>query len=218
MRPLLLALVLAAPAAAQLSITADASVGPSLTTLGASGTVEALGVPLPLGDVEFPTSVGIDARARVEAHGQTVGARLGVGYLSASDVFDGASLFRQQGVDVAFVLASAEVTLRQPVAVGSAGAVAVLGIGPEVRVVLDDDAGPEGLTALLGDVRESHVAIGASLGVPFRLGGVRVGPEVRGGYALTPFSDDRVDVLGGAVRLAGDFRFHHVSFSLTVGA
>ena len=210
---LLVALALSSAAAAQITVGADLSAGPSLTTLGASGTVEAGGIPLPLGGVNFPTSIGIDARARLDVHGAVWGGRLGVGYLSASDVFDGASLFRQEGVDVAFLLASGEVTVRQPVASGEA----VLGLGPELRVVLDEGTTETGLLSLLGDVRQSHLALGASLGVRFRAGGVVIGPEVRGGLALTALSDDRVDLFGGSVQLGGDFRFDHVSLGLTVG-
>ena len=218
-RPLLAAglavAFVAAPARAQTAVAFDVSVGPSLTTVGASGAVEAVGVPIPLGRVDFPTAVGIDARARVEVRGRALGARFGAGYLSASDVFDGASLFNQDGVDVRFAVASAEATLRQPLGL-PAGAL-VLGLGPEVRVLLDDGAAERGLTRFLGDVRESHLAVGASFGARFRVGGVVVGPEVRGGVALTPFSDDEVEVLGGRVRLDGGFRFNHVSASLTVG-
>ena len=207
-------LAVSAPAAlAQLSVGVDASVGPSLTTLGASGTVEAAGVPIPLGRVDFPTSVGIDARVRADVHGRRWGGRVGVGYLSASDVLDGASLFGQRSVDVAFAVASGELTYRQPYG----GAEVVVGLGPELRVVLDQGDPDAGLRRLLGDVRESHLAVGASLGARFDLGGVTVGPEVRGGLALTPLSDDAVTAFGGTVRLAGDFRFNHVSLGLTVG-
>ena len=59
--------------------------------------------------------------------------------------------------------------------------------------------------------------MGASLGARFDVGGVTLGPEVRGGLALTPLSDDDVTVLGGTVRLSGDFRFNHVSLGLTLG-
>lgn len=212
--PLLVLLaVLAAPAHAQLVVGGDVSVGPSLTTLGASGTVEAAGLPIPLGRVDFPTSVGLDARVRLEVHGQTWGARLGAGTLSASDVFDGASIVGQEGVDVAFAVASAEVTFRQPYGPG----VAVVGLGPELRVVLDEGTAEEGLLRFLGDVRQSHVAVGASLGGRFAVGGLVLGPELRGGLALTPFSDDRVEAFGGVLRLGGDFRFDHVSISLTLG-
>ena len=210
----LAALVLAAaPARAQLVLGVDVSAGPSLTTLGASGTVEAAGVPIPLGRVDVPSSVGVDARVRLDAHGPVWGARLGAGYLSASDVFDGASLIGQEGVDVAFALVSAEVTVRQPYGPG----VVVLGVGPELRAILDEGTEAEGLLAVLGDVRRSHVALGGSLGARFDVGGLWLGPELRGGLSLTPFSDDEVEVLGGAVRLGGDFRFDHVSLSLTVG-
>ena len=204
---------LAVPARAQIALGGDVSVGPSLTTLGASGAVEVSGLSIPVGRVDFPTSVGIDARTRIEAHGRTWGARLGAGYLSASDVFDGASIFRQEGIDVAFALASAEVTVRQPYR----GGTAVLGLGPELRVILDEGSAEEGLLRFLGDVRQSHVAVGGSLGARFVVSGLVVGPELRAGLSLTPLSDDRVDVLGGALRLAGDFRFDHVSLSLTVG-
>ena len=203
----------AGPALAQLSVGVDVSAGPSLTTLGASGTAEAVGVPIPLGRVDFPTSVGIDARVRADVHGPTWGGRVGVGYLSASDVLDGASFFDQRSVDVAFVVASGELTYRQPY--GRAEVVA--GLGPELRVVLDQGSPDAGLRRLLGDVRESHLALGGSLGARFDVGGVVLGPELRGGLALTPLSDDTVTVLGGAVRLAGDFRFDHVSLGLTVG-
>ena len=209
-----LALLLAAPVHAQITVGVDASAGPSLTSLGASGTVEAAGVPVPLGRVDFRTSVGLDARVRLDVHGPTWGARIGAGTLSASDVFDGASLFEQRSVDVAFALASVEATYRQPY--GSAEVVA--GLGPEVRVVLGEGTEREGLLSVLGDVRRSHLAVGGSLGARFDLGGVVLGPELRAGAALTPFSDDEVEVLGGAVRLAGAFRFDHVSLSLTVGA
>ena len=205
--------LLAAPVAAQVTVGGDLSVGPSLTSLGASGVVEAGGVPIPLARVDLPTSIGVDARARLDAHGRAWGARLGAGYLSASDVFDGASLFRQQGVDIAFALASAEVTYRQRV--GAAEVVA--GAGPELRVVLDEGTATTGLLGLLGDVRQSHLAVGGAVGAWFAVGGVRLGPELRGGLAVTPLSDDRVDVLGGTVRLGGDFRFNHVSLGLTVG-
>ena len=211
-----LALLLAAstPAAlAQLAVGVDASVGPSLTTLGASGTVEAAGVPIPLGRVDFPTSVGVDARVRADVHGRAWGGRVGVGYLSASNVLDGASLFGQRSVDVAFAVASGEITYRSPYR----GAEVVVGLGPEVRVVLDQGSPDAGLRRLLGDVRESHLAVGASLGARFDVGGVTVGPEIRGGLALTPLSDDDVTAFGGTVRLAGDFRFNHVSLGLTVG-
>lgn len=210
---LLLFAVLAASASAQIAVGADVSVGPSLTALGASGTVEADGVPIPLGRVDFPTSVGIDARVRVDVHGPVWGGRVGAGYLSASDVFDGASLFDQRSVDLEFVVASGEITYRQPYG----GAELVVGIGPELRVVLDEGSEREGLLAVLGDVRRSHLALGGSVGARFDLGGVVLAPELRGGYSLTPFSDDAISVLSGAVRLGGDFRFNHVSLSLTVG-
>ena len=210
----LAALLLLAPAAhAQITVGGDVSAGPSLTTIGASGRVEAAGLPVPLGRVDFPTAIGLDARARLDVHGPVWGGRVGVGYLSASDVFDGASVLDQRSVDVAFALASAEVTYRQPY--GRAEVVA--GLGPEVRVVLDEGSTTEGLLGLLGDVRQSHLALGASLGARVRAGGLVLGPELRGGLALTPLSDDRVDLLGGALRLAGDFRFNHASLSLTVG-
>ena len=217
MRPALLVL-LSATASAQITVGGDVSVGPSLTALGASGTIEAVGVPLPLGRVDFPTSVGVDARARLEVGGPTWGGRLGVGYLGASDIFDGASIFDrfgldETGVDVAFALASLEATYRRAYGPG----VVVVGLGPEVRVVLDEGAEREGLLGLLGDVRTSHLAVGASLGLEVDVGGVRLGPEVRGGLGLTPFSDDEVQVFGGRVRLGGDFRFNHVSVGLTVG-
>ena len=111
------------------------------------------------------------------------------------------------------MLASAEVTYRQPYGRAEVAA----GLGPEARVVLDEGSTTEGLLGLLGDVRQSHLAVGASVGARFRVGGVVRGPELRGGLALTPLSDDRVDVLDGAVRLSGDFRFAHVSLGLTVG-
>ena len=209
----LLAALTASTASAQLRVGGDLSVGPSLTTLGSSGRIEAGGIPIPLGRVDFPTSIGIDARARLDLHGDTWGGRLGVGYLSASDVFDGASLFQQEGVDVAFALASGEVTYRRP----ALGGEAVVGVGPELRVVLDEGSTTTGLLGLLGDVRQSHLAVGGSASVQFRVAGLRLGPEVRGGLALTPLSDDRVDVLGGSVRLGGDFRFNHVSLGLVVG-
>ncbi len=210
---LLLVLALAAvPARAQITVGGDVSAGPSLTTLGASGTVEAAGIPLPLGRVDFPTSVGVDARARLTVGGSVWGGRLGVGFLSASDVFDGASLFDQRSVDVAFALTSLELTYRRPYGPGEVMA----GVGPEVRVVLDEGGTRDDLLSLLGDVRQSHLAVGASLAGRFVVGGVVVGPEVRGGLSLTPLSDDRVEILGGAVRLAGDFRFDHVSASLTL--
>ena len=210
---LALLLLLAVPARAQLSIGADASVGPSLTTLGASGTVEAAGVPVPLGRVDFPTAIGLDARVRLHLHGPTWGARIGAGTLSASDVFDGASLFDQEGIDVAFALASAEVTYRQPTRLGDV----VLGLGPEVRVILDEGDAERGLLRYLGDVRQSHVALSGSVALPIDVGGLTVGPELRGGLSLTPLSDDEVAAFGGALRLAGDFRFDHVSLSVSVG-
>ena len=210
---LALAASLAAPSLAQIAVEGDVSVGPSLTTLGASGTIEANGIPIPVGRVSFPTSLGIDARARLGVHGPAWGGRLGVGYLSASDVFDGASIFQQQSVDIAFVLASGEATYRWALASGEA----LVGLGPELRVVLDEGTTQTGLLSLLGDVRQSHLALGASAGARFRLRGVVLGPEVRAGYALTPLSDDRVEVFGGSVRLGGDFRFNHLSVSLTLG-
>ena len=213
MRVLAALLLLAPSAHAQITVGGDVSAGPSLTTIGASGRVEAAGLPVPLGRVDFPTAIGLDARARLDVHGPVWGGRVGVGYLSASDVFDGASVLDQRSVDVAFALASAEVTYRQPY--GRAEVVA--GLGPEVRVVLDEGSTTEGLLGLLGDVRQSHLALGASLGARVRAGGLVLGPELRGGLALTPLSDDRVDLLGGALRLAGDFRFNHASLSLTVG-
>ena len=216
-----LALLIARPAAAQLAVEFDVSAGPSLTALGASGSVEAAGIPVPLGRVDFPTSVGIDARVRAGVHGPAWGGRVGVGLLTASDVFDGASLLTLasptlgdlRSVDVAFVVASGEVTYRVPYR----GAEVVAGLGPEVRVVIDQGDPDAGLRRLLGDVRQSHLAVGASLGARFDVGGLALGPEVRGGLALTPLSDDEVTVLGGRVRLAGDFRFNHVSLGLTVG-
>lgn len=210
---LLLYVVLAASASAQISVGADLSVGPSLTALGASGEITAQGIPIPLGRVDFPTSVGIDARVRLDVHGPVWGGRVGAGYLSASDVFDGATLFDQRSVDVEFVLASGEVTFRQPYG----GAELVVGIGPEVRVVLDEGSEREGLLSLLGDVERSHLALGGSVAARFDLGGLSLAPELRGGLSLTPFSDDAVSAFGGAVRLGGDFRFNHVSLSLTVG-
>lgn len=208
-----LALLLATAATAQPTLEADASVGPSLTTLGASGAVEAVGLEIPVGRVDFPTSVGLDARVRVGLRGPVWGARLGAGYLSASDVFDGASIVGREGVDVAFVLTSAEVTARQPLGSGEA----VLGVGPELRVVLDEGDATEGLLSVLGDVRRSHVAVGGSLGARFRVPGLVLGPELRAGLALTPISDDQIEAFGGALRLRGDFRLDHVSLSLTVG-
>ena len=206
-------LMLASPPRAQVAVGADVSVGPSVTALGSRGVVRAGGVDLPLGKVSFATSVGVDARARVSVEGPVVGARFGAGYLSASDVFDGASLFNQRGLDLRFALASAEVTVRQPFR----GGVLVAGVGPEVRVLLDEGGPERGLARYLGDVRESHVALGASVGARFAVGGVVVGPELRGGLALTPFSDGTVRVLGGAVELDGSFRFDHLSASVTVG-
>ena len=210
---LLTLVALAAPARAQVVLAFDASLGPSLTTLGASGTVEAGGLAIPLGRVDFPTAVGLDARTRLEVHGRTWGARLGAGYLSANDVFDGASFFDQESVNVGFAVASAEVTIRQPYRGGQA----VLGVGPELRVILDEGSVDEGLLRYLGDVRQSHAAVGGSLGARFVVGGLVVGPELRAGLALTPLSDDRVEAFGGALRLAGDFRFDHVSLGLTIG-
>ncbi len=210
---LVLLFTLAAPTRAQITVGGDASVGPSLTTLGATGTVEAAGVPVPLDRVDFPTAVGLDARVRLHLHGPTWGARLGAGTLSASDVFDGASLFDQEGVDVAFALASAEVTVRQPTRLGDV----VVGLGPEVRVILDEGSAERGLLRHLGDVRQSHLALGGSVALPLDVGGVTVGPELRAGLALTPFSDDEVEAFGSALRLTGDFRFDHVSVSVTLG-
>ena len=216
---LLLALALAAPASAQLAVGVDVSAGPSLTALGASGEIRAAGIPIPLGRVDFPTSAGIDARVRLDVYGPVWGGRLGVGYLSASDVFDGASLFDQRSVDLAFVVASGEVTVRQPYGPAEIRA----GFGPEVRVVLDESDPRADLLSLLGDVRRSHVALGGSVGARFVVGGLALGPELRGGLALTPLSDDTVvatDVLpgiDGRIQLAGDFRFDHVSLSLTIG-
>ncbi len=212
-----LAVALAGSASAQIDVAFDASVGPSLTTVGASGQVEAVGVPISLGRVDFPTAVGVDARARVSVWGRLFGARVGAGYLGASDVFDGASLLNQAGIDVRFALASVEATLRQPLGGAAAGGVLVAGLGPELRVLLNETAADRGLLQYLGDVRESHVALGGSVGARFRVGGVVLGPELRGGVALTPFSDDEVEVLGGRVRLDGAFRFDHASVSLTVG-
>lgn len=209
---LLLFVVLAVSASAQISFSADLSVGPSLTSLGASGELTAQGIPIPLGRVDFPTAVGLDARVRADVHGPVWGGRVGAGYLSASDVFDGASLFGQRSIDLEFVVASGEVTFRQPYG----DAEVVVGLGPEVRVVLDEGSEREGLLSLLGDVRRSHVALGGSVGARFDLGGVVLAPELRGGLSLTPFSDDTVSAFGGAVRLGGDFRFNHVSLSLTV--
>ena len=118
---------LAAPPRAQIAVGADVSVGPSVTSLGSRGVVRAGGVALPLGEVSFPTSLGLDARARVEVRGATYGGRVGVGYLSASDVFDGASLLNQEGIDLRFVVASAEGTYRQPL---QRGGVLVVGSAP----------------------------------------------------------------------------------------
>ena len=201
----------AAPPRAQVAVGADVSVGPSVTALGTRGVARVGGLDLPLGEVSFATSVGVDARARVSVSGPVVGGRFGVGYLSASDVFDGASLLNQRGLDLRFALASAEVTVRQPFR----GGVVAAGVGPEVRVLLGEGEG--GLTRYLGDVRQSHVALGASVGGRFAVGGVVFGPEVRGGLALTPFSDGTLRALGGAVELDGSFRFDHLSASLTVG-
>ncbi|MEM0964461.1 MAG: hypothetical protein AAGK21_18175 [Bacteroidota bacterium] len=213
--PVLLALLAGGLAAegvdAQPTLTVDASAGPSLTRLGASGAVEVIGFPIPVGEVEFPTSVGVDARLRVGLSGPAWGARLGVGYLGASDVFDGASVLGQRSVDVAFLVASAEATVRRPLANGGE---AVLGVGPELRSTVGKS---EGLLAALGDVQESHLAVGVSVGTRFRMGGLVLGPEARAGLALTPLSDDEVSVLGGRIRLAGAFRFNHASVSLTVG-
>ena len=204
-------LLLAAPPRAQVAVGADVSVGPSATALASRGVVRAGGLDLPLGEVSFATSVGVDARARVSVSGPVVGARLGVGYLSASDVFDGASVFNQRGLDLRFALASAEVTVRQPVA----GGAVVVGVGPEVRALLGGGGG--GLGRYLGDVREGHAALGASVGGRFAVGGVVLGPEVRAGLALTPFSGGALRVLGGAVELDGAFRFDHLSAGVTVG-
>ena len=203
----------AAPPRAQVAVGADVSVGPSVTALASRGVVRAGGVDLPLGEVSFATSVGVDARARVSVGGPVLGGRFGAGYLSASDVFDGASLFNQRGLDLQFALASAEVTVRQPIR----GGVVVAGVGPEVRVLLNEGGPERGLTRYLGDVRQSHVALGASVGARFAVGGVVLGPELRGGLALSPFSDGTLSALGGAVELDGSFRFDHLSASLTVG-
>ena len=205
-------LLLAAPPRAQVAVGADVSVGPSVTALGTRGVVRVGGLDLPLGEVSFPTAVGVDARVRAEVRGRTLGARVGVGYLSASDVFDGASLFNQDGLDLRFLLASAEATVRLPL---RRAGVVTAGVGPEVRVLLDGDG--DGLVRYLGDVRESHVALGASVGARFVVGGVTIGPEVRGGLALSPFSDGTLSVFGGRVQLDGSFRFDHLSASVTVG-
>ena len=206
-----LLVALAAPPRAQIAVGGDVSVGPSVTALGTRGVARVGGVNVPLGEVSFATSVGVDARARVSVSGPVVGGRFGAGYLSASDVFDGASLLNQRGLDLRFALASVELTVRQPVR----GGALVAGVGPEVRVLLGGGEG--GLTRYLGDVRESHLALGASVGGRFTLGGVAVGPELRGGLALSPFSDGTLRALGGAVELDGSFRFDHLSASVTVG-
>ena len=203
----------ALPARAQLAVGADVSLGPSLTSIGASATVEAAGVPLPLGRVDLPAAVGIDARVRLEVYGPRLGGRVGVGYLSASDVFDGASLVGQQSVDVAFAVASGEATYRQPLG----GGLLVVRLGPEVRVLLDEGSPQEGLLRFVGDVRRSHLALGASVGGQWDVGGLALGPELRGGLALTPFTDDAASALDGRLRLAGEFRFNHASLGLTVG-
>ena len=211
-------LFLAAPAAsAQLVVTADVSGGPSLSVLGTGGDLTIEGVPVPLGRVEYPTSVGVDVRARVAVRSGVWGARLGAGYLSAADVFDGASLFNQEGVTLQFAVATLEATYSAPVVAYGVPAELVVGLGPELRALVSERSPESGLLRYLGDIRQGHVAVGASVALLVPVGaGVRLGPEVRGGYALSAFSDDTLEIAGGAVRLDGDFRFHHISGGLTV--
>ena len=219
---LLSALFTLAPTArAQLVLVADVSGGPSLSVVGSGGQLSVQGVPVPLGRVEYPTSVGIDARARLAVRGGAWGARLGAGYLSAADVFDGASVINQQGVTLQFAVASLEATYAAPLTAYGVPGELVVGLGPELRALVSEASPESGLLSYLGDIRQSHVAVGASLALLVPVGaGVRLGPEVRGGYALTPFSDDTLEIaVGGqeaAIRLDGDFRFHHVSGGLTV--
>lgn len=215
-----LVLVLAAgPAAhAQLTLATDVSGGPSLSVVGTGGDLTVEGVPVPLGRVDYPTSVGLDARVRLAVRNGAWGARLGAGYLSAADVFDGASLFNQEGVTLQFAVATLEATYTTPVAAYGRPADLVVAVGPELRALVSERSPGSGLLRYLGDIRQGHVAAGASVALLVPVGaGVRLGPEVRGGYALSPFSDDTLEIAGGAVRLDGDFRFHHVSAGLTVG-
>lgn len=214
---LLLILATALPARAQLVLVTDVSGGPSLSILGTGGDLTVQGIPIPLGRVEYPTSVGLDARARLAVRSGAWGARLGAGYLSAADVFDGASLFNQQGVTLQFAVASLEATYAAQVVAYGVPAELVVGLGPELRALVSERSPESGLLRYLGDIREGHVAVGASVALLVPVGaGIRLGPEVRGGYALTPFSDDTLEIAGGAVRLDGDFRFNHASAGLTV--
>ena len=214
---LLAALSWAPSASAQLAVGVDLSGGPSLSVLGTGGTVTLQGVPVPLGRVDYPTAVGLDLRARLSVRSGVWGVRLGAGYLSASDVFDGASLFNQEGVTLQFAVATLELTATQPVGALGLPAVLVVGLGPELRALVSERSPESGLGRYLGDVGEGHVAVGASVALLVPVGaGVALGPELRGGYALGPFSDDTIDVLGGVARLDGDFRFHHLSGGLTV--
>ena len=214
---LLVLLALPAAAASQIRIVADVSAGPSLSFLGAGGEVTVQGVPLPVGSVEYPAAVGIDARARLGVWSGPWGVRLGAGYLSASDVFDGASLLNQDGVTLQFAVATLDVAVAQPVEAFGVPAELVLGVGPELRALVSERSPGSGLLRYLGDVREGHVAVGASVALLVPVGaGVALGPELRGGYALGPFSDDTLEVLGGVARLDGAFRFHHLSGGLTV--
>lgn len=204
-------------ATAQIRLVADVSAGPSLSFLGAGGEATVRGVPLPVGSVEYPAAVGVDARARLGVWSGPWGVRLGAGYLSASDVFDGASLLNQEGVTLQFAVTTLEIATVQPIEVGGVVADLVVGVGPELRALVSERSPGSGLLRYLGDIRQGHVAVGGSLALLIPVGaGVRMGPEVRGGYALTPFSDDTLEILGGAVRLDGDFRFHHISGGLTV--
>ena len=214
----LAAVWLAAPGArAQLAVSAELSGGPSLSVLGAGGEVTLQGVPVPLGRVDYPAAVGLDLRARLAVRSGALGVRIGAGYLSASDVFDGASLLNQEGLTLQFAVATLELTAAQAVRVAGRPAELVVGAGPELRALVSERSPGGGLLRYLGDVRQGHVAVGASVAVLVPVGaGVRLGPELRGGYALSPFSDDTIEVLGGAARLGGDFRFHHASAGLTV--
>lgn len=204
-------------ATAQLVVSADLSGGPSLSVLGAGGDVTVQGVPVPLGRVEYPAAVGLDLRARLGVRSGPWGLRVGAGFLSASDVFDGASLLNQEGLALQFAVATLELTATQPVEAMGVPAELVVGIGPELRALVSERSPGSGLLRYLGDIRQGHVAVGASVALLVPVGvGVRVGPELRGGYALSPFSDDTLELLGGLARLDGDFRFHHVSGGLTV--
>lgn len=191
------------------------SIGPSFSWIGGVDFQEITDqVP---GDIikrdEYPVRLGYHLGLAANLGRGIVGGRASLSIFNSGALFDGSSFVSKDDLRITFITLGAQLKMKLPLKIAELNAF----VGPVARYRLD----VSGVTGDFKELQESlkRLNLTGEVGTTllFKVGGVKIGPELRYGVDLSGLADGTINLRDQAILIIDGFSMSSVKLGLHVG-